>query len=170
MKTNIFLLILGCIFLYGCGNKEYTYNETVASIYYETSNEFEDMYKKLKKNEYKTTFDRINEGANEFTAIHTNTRQDIKYLESIIKSGQERMNMLSPSNEAKEFHEMTTRYFTTIKDEFIPNLYLYTDINCDCPEKKDSITKVITKIYSNISDIEDKTLEIQKEYHKKIGM
>lgn len=167
MKTKILLVALGCIFLQGCTNKEYVYNETVARLYYGVSENFEGINKKLNNNEYETTYDMVRKGK-EFGV--TNTGRDIQKLKTVAEGSILNMESLEPSPEGKELHDKMNLFFTKIMDEYIPQLDAYKNIDCDCPEQKDSIKQILNKVYNDISDLENNLLETQKEYHKKVGM
>lgn len=167
MNTKILLSLLISLVLLGCTNKEHVYNELIAHFYYSVSNELEDIHKKLHNNEYETTFDMIQKGK-EFGV--SNTGRAIQSLKTVAEGSLSQMEQLEPSIEAKELHEKLNLYFKKVQNEYIPELYAYRDIDCDCPEQKDSIKQILNKVYTDISNLENNLLEVQKAYHKKIGM
>lgn len=161
MKKFFYLSVL--VLMFGCGNSEQVYNETIARIYYEVSDMLEASYKKIEKGEYQTTFEKGSEFHKPQTLI------DAQNLKSLVATEVEIYDLLKPSDAANDFHAKVGDFFRMVNEEYVTSLEFLGNIDCDCPEKKDSVIASIKTIYGKISKNEDKMLETQKQYFEKIG-
>lgn len=158
-------LFLGCLFLFSCTQKqEYIYNETLTREYYGISEVFEETYDLFSSGEYKTS----DEWSNEF-ARNTAIR-DAENLKNRVRMAKEIVDLLKPSDAAKDVHAKVNDFFDSVSSDYANTLEFYGNINCNCPEKKDSVKNRINQIYDQISTMEDEALALQKKYFEKIGM
>jgi hypothetical protein len=79
------------------------------------------------------------------------------------------LKLLKPSEKAMPFHTKLEEYLQLVSVNFANALQTYLDLNCECPDQKDSLTQTIHQLYKRISAIEDQCLEEQKKYIESIG-
>lgn len=167
MKTKTLLIILSLLSLFCCTKgKDYLYNEIAVNDYYSVSNSFEGAYKDFSEGKYSTAYERVQNKDDMFPKMTANIGNDLALSVSSSTKG---FYKLTPSSAAKDFHAKLIKYFDMVKGDFAQSLQYYVTIDCDCPEKRDSVTTVIHKLYNDISDLEDEMLEVQKKYMESIG-
>ncbi|NDW08418.1 hypothetical protein [Dysgonomonas sp. 520] len=164
MKIKLTFLTFSLLFLAACSNnKDYAYNQKTTSNYYLTSKIFEGIYQKFVDGEYKTNY----EWDNEFKGNDLLT--DANGLKANSEAHLAQIESLERSADTDKFHENVSLFFKKVGGDFVNALHSYAEIDCDCKEKKDSISNVITSLYGEISSIEDKALEEQKAWFEKAG-
>ena len=169
MKKYYILLVAITLCFASCwGVSEYAYNEKAASLYWDMSKYFEEVNKELVDGKLLTKYDFDKSNSSEYAK--NEIERDIKNLRSSAKSNQEDLNLLEPSSDAKDFHAKLNEYFDAIENDYVNELQAYASIDCDCPEQKDSVLKVIARTYEGISNIENQMLEVQKIYFEKVGL
>lgn len=151
MKTKLLILPYLIIIMSACsGNKDYAYNEFLANRYLDISRQFEENYEKLKSGELRKNMPQI---------LKDNTTRTIEELKG-----------LEPSDAAKELHNKTNEFLYLIEKDFYPLLKTYVNLDCDCPEKKDSIIVIAGKLYDKASVIETEMLSEQLKFMEKVGL
>ncbi|MFR9166401.1 MAG: hypothetical protein ACLVKO_09385 [Dysgonomonas sp.] len=161
--NRLFVFLLVLLLFSSCGgNSDYAYNEFVASQYKSVSAEFEASYEKLINGEYKTTYD--------LQGGYDGDRKEVRNLRNNTKRTIENVNELIPSDNAKKLHDKLNEYFKLVGEEYTAYADSYLNIDCECPEKRDSVVTQIKALYGKISSVEDDALELQLEFMKKSGM
>ncbi|MDR2475487.1 MAG: hypothetical protein LBD45_06485 [Bacteroidales bacterium] len=161
--VKILVTITGIALLAACSNRsEYAYNETAASLYYHVSKDFEYYYTQFQQGEIKTKHER---GEKEFDFGSGKAEQ----LKNVVAGSQQTLALLKPSKKAEAFHQKLNDYFQLVGNDFVNLLQTYLDLNCDCPEQKDSLNQEIHNLYKRISLLEDQCLEEQKKYIESVG-
>lgn len=163
MKTKITLLVLCGFFIFSCSNRDYAYNEFVSARYYSLSDTFEDIYKKFESGKYETNYEWKSELSKNQLLTDTRNLRDNAALDL------EAINRIDRSEEADKMHEQVSLFFKTVSGDFVDALNAYAEIDCDCQDKKDSVSNIIKAKYKEISAIEDKMLEEQKLWFEKAG-
>lgn len=167
MKTKSLFIGLCLLVFFNCSpNKEYYYNETATNAYYAVSRSFEEAYEAFSAGRYSTAYERVQKKDNIFPKIKANRGNDLALT---VSSDIEVFHKLTPSDAAKDFHEKISEYFDMVKGDFAQSIQYYVTIDCDCPEKKDSVTLVIDKLYEDISNLENEMLEVQLKYIESVG-
>lgn len=164
MKKIGVIFLLSVVFL-GCQNndKDYVYNEVTASQYKQVSDFFERVYKKFGEGYYSTKF----ESVDDIEAMRLT--KEVQQLKEQANDAKERIDGLERSTDTDKMHETISAYFSTVSGDFADALNAYAAIDCDCPERKDSIIGIVKNRYRQICDIEDKALEEQKIMFEKAG-
>jgi hypothetical protein len=165
MKSKLILSVLVAIVCVSCGNGEYAYNEAAAAQYYKMSDQFEECYKEFTEGKYQTKFEYNNDEYANFNPPAVAARN----LKKNAELATEHFNLLNPSKKAQAFHDKVNEYFKLVGNDFADALQAYADLNCDCPEQKDSLKLVIKNTYSRISNVEDQCLEEQTKYIESVG-
>ncbi|MDH6308567.1 phage-related protein [Dysgonomonas sp. PFB1-18] len=154
MRVKLFIITFIIIGLTACmGNANYAYNEKVASNYFYVSELFEEVYKRLNDDAL-----RVSDVEN----LRDNTN-------NVIENMNELKNELNIDS-ATEFHEKALEYFNLVSKDFSDLADSYVNLNCDCPEKKDSIRSLAKELYNKTSTIEDQMLEEQVKFMDKVGL
>jgi len=155
MKFKLFILSLLAIALAACsGNENYAYNEKAASNYFSVSEQFENTYKELNEGDIK---------ASSVRNLRNNTNNVIENMNEI-------KNDMNIGESAAGFHGKALEYFNLVSKDFSDLADSYVNLDCDCPEKKDSIKALAKDLYNKASTIENQMLEEQLKFMDKVGL
>ncbi|GAB6012290.1 hypothetical protein [Viscerimonas tarda] len=161
MKSKILLSVFVVLAFMSCSNgSEVAYNEQAAALYYSASDDFEFCYEKFKDGGFKTKYEKGEFDLEGF---------GVESLKNKLTGCQNSLHLLKPSEKAQAFHSKLDEYFQLIGVDFANALQAYTDLDCDCPEKKDSLRRNVNNLYKRISELEEQCLEVQKAYIESVG-
>lgn len=162
MKTIKFIktaaVASSLIFVVSCQKgKEYALNEAMAEEFYKTKQQYEDTYKAF-------IADVENGGKGSATVL-----PKIEAMEKTVNEGITNVIKVQvPTPESTEMIEEFENYLAFGKGAFGYHLKsYYTE---EKPEMKEDAVNVVKEEYQKIGAQEDKLLEVQREYFKKVGL
>lgn len=153
MKTTLFILVVA-VSLVACSSKV-NYNDTVVGLY----------------GRYNTEMKKIFTETNPEAAIDVK-KAAIQRLETLTDSCTKVMEGLKPGADAKEFHQVLSDLYSTVKRDFLPPYKkLLAIANPD--KNTDEYNKLIEEVNvasEKIGELEDKAITAQAEFARKANM
>lgn len=155
---NILMFAVGGLLFASCADKEYGYNEKASSIFLQEMENLDENHSAFVDTTVIYHFDEYSLHRYQSMADVTikNANDDLLLLKE-----------LSPSEDAKPFHNGVVHYITGIADygKLGKQIAESKDVN----EQKVLLAK-LENAYKNLSTKPDSILEIQRVYFEKVGM
>ena len=153
MKKYVLVMILFTAFV-SCSKKEFGYNEKMSSLFLNCMEKVDENYERLNNGSF--------DGSKEFEL------KNAKGIATYAAEMKAESEYLTPSDDAKPFHDEVLKYFDMIEKQYAPLFVSYV-------EATDANTKIALKaqIEAKFKDLEQQattTQEVQKVYFEKAGL